>query len=167
MFVAQKELINWNIKGDRIHLIVDEDNKGIVLKSDAIKLANDRNLDLVQVSFNTYPICKILDFGKYKYELSKKQKQNKPIVTKEVRMRVGTEEHDFQIKFNHISEFISKGHSVKVTIQMRGREQSIGSRQLAVARLENVCYKLAEVTEKGRVEQSKGAISVLLTPKKA
>ena len=84
-------------------------------------------MDLVEVAPNSKPpVCKIMDFGKYKYELAKKEKETKKkqhvIVTKEIRLRPKIEEHDFQFKLRHARKFIEAGNRVKATVMFRGRE---------------------------------------------
>ena len=100
---------------------------GVVSTDDGLKKAKDIGLDLVEISPNTDPpICKILDFGKYRYQLQKKKSQEKKkqrvINTKEVRFRPGIDEHDYEIKMKHIQKFLEKGDKVKVTLRWKGRE---------------------------------------------
>lgn len=99
----------------------------MVTLKNALQRAQDAGLDIVEVSPNSKPpVCKIMDFGKYKYELAKKDKENKKkqhvIVTKEIRLRPKIEEHDFQFKLRHARKFIEAGNRVKATVMFRGRE---------------------------------------------
>lgn len=94
---------------------------------EGIRLAQEKNLDLVEVSPNAKPpVCKIMDYGKYRYEQNKKEKEarknQKTINIKEVKFRVGIEEHDFQVKARNAIKFLNNGDKVKVTIMFRGRE---------------------------------------------
>ncbi len=102
--------------------------------SEGVKLAEDAGLDLVEVSPNAKPpVCKILDYGKYKYEQQKKaseaRKKQKTVDVKEVKIRPGIEEHDYQVKLRNTRRFLENGDKVKVTMRFRGREmahQNIG-----------------------------------------
>ncbi len=102
---------------------------GVVSKEDAIKRAFEVGLDLVAVSPNADPpVCKILDYGKYKYEVQKKKNEAKKkqnvIVVKEIKIRPGIEEHDYQVKLRAMNRFIDEGDKVKVTLRFRGREMA-------------------------------------------
>jgi translation initiation factor IF-3 len=96
---------------------------------DALRLAQEKGYDLVEISPNAKPpVCKIMDYGKYKYELSKKAKDAKKkqrfLHLKEMRFRPKTEDHDYTFKMKHIREFLSQGNKVKVFVEFRGREMS-------------------------------------------
>jgi translation initiation factor IF-3 len=100
---------------------------GVMQTQAALEMAMEQGLDLVEVSPTARPpVCRIMDFGKYKYELSKKQKQSKKkqhtTQVKEVKLRPKTEEHDYQFKKRHAEEFLEKHHKVKFTLMFRGRE---------------------------------------------
>lgn len=107
----------------------DGNQIGIVKKNDAINRAEEEGFDLVEVAPNANPpVCKIMDYGKYKYELAKKEKEQKKkqhvIVTKEIRLRPKIENHDFQFKVRHARKFIENGNRVKATVMFRGRERA-------------------------------------------
>jgi translation initiation factor IF-3 len=96
---------------------------------DAIRLAQERGYDLVEVSPQARPpVCKIMDYGKYKYELSKKAKDAKKkqriFQMKEMRFRPKTEDHDYAFKMRHVREFLTQGNKVKVFVEFRGREKA-------------------------------------------
>ncbi len=100
---------------------------GIVSRNEALRRAESAGLDLVEVSPNAAPpVCKIMDFGKFKYELSKKEKETRKkqhvIVTKEIRMRPKIEEHDFEFKLKHARKFLLEGDRVRASVQFKGRE---------------------------------------------
>lgn len=120
--------INQMIRVREIRLIDDEGNQsGIVSTLEALNLAKERNLDLVEVSPNANPpVCKILDFGKYRFEQEKKlrdsKKNQKVLKIKEIRMQPKIGSGDLDTKAKHIQEFIDEGDKVKVTIRFRGRE---------------------------------------------
>lgn len=111
---------------------------GVVSKEEAIERAYDAGLDLVAISPNADPpVCKILDYGKFKYEAQKKKNEAKKkqnvIVVKEIKMRPGIETHDYQVKLRAMNKFIGEGDKVKVTLRFRGREmahQDLGSKVL-------------------------------------
>ncbi|WP_442952408.1 translation initiation factor IF-3 [Paraclostridium sp. AKS73] len=100
---------------------------GIMSSRDAQLMANEKNLDLVKISPNANPpVCKLMDYGKYKYEQSRKEKESKKkqkvVIVKEVRLRPGIEENDLNTKANQAMKFLKKGDKVKVELRFRGRE---------------------------------------------
>jgi len=120
--------VNEQIRVREIRLIDDEgEQKGIVPTLEALKMARDRDLDLVEVSPNANPpVCKILDFGKYRFEQEKKlrdsKKNQKVLKLKEIRMQPKIGSGDLDTKAKHVQEFLDEGDKVKVTIRFRGRE---------------------------------------------
>lgn len=128
------------------------ENVGVVTPARAMDLAAQAGLDLVEISPNaTPPVCKIMDFGKFKYEQQKREsearKKQKIIEIKEVKFRPGTDVHDYQVKMRNVLKFLENGDKVKVTLRFRGREmahQDLG-RQL----LERVAVDVKEI---GKVE---------------
>lgn len=111
----------------RIVTVIDADGnkRGDFLKADAINLAKDEGMDLVQVSPDLEkPVCKIMDYGKWKYEQKKKRRQNQSSVVKikEVKLRLGIDEHDLETKLGQAKKFLSKGHKVKMTVKFEGRQ---------------------------------------------
>jgi translation initiation factor IF-3 len=107
----------------------DGEQLGILDTREAIKRAEEAGLDLVEVAPTAKPpVCRIMDFGKYKYELAKKAQESKKhqsvIVVKEIKLRPRTDEHDIQFKTNNIKRFLEDGHKVKVTVMFRGREMA-------------------------------------------
>jgi translation initiation factor IF-3 len=91
--------------------------------SDALKIAGERGLDLIEVASNvTPPVCKILDFGKYRYQMSKKQTQRRTIDVKEIKIRPQITEYDLGLKVKNIRRFLDEGNKAKVTMFFRGRE---------------------------------------------
>ncbi len=102
---------------------------GVLDTRDAIRKAEELGLDLVEVAPTAKPpVCRIMDFGKYKYEMAKKahdsRKHQTVIVVKEVKLRPRTDEHDIQFKTNNIKRFLADGHKVKVSVMFRGREMA-------------------------------------------
>ena len=120
--------INEMIRVREVRLIDDEGNQlGIVATTEALKMAKERELDLVEVSPNANPpVCKILDFGKYRFEQEKKlrdsKKNQKVLKLKEIRMQPKIGSGDLDTKAKHVQEFLNEGDKVKVTIRFRGRE---------------------------------------------
>lgn len=121
--------INEKIRVREVRLIDDNGDQRIVSLQEALQLAKDATLDLVEVAPNANPpVCKILDFGKYRFEQEKKNRELKKKQTvvklKEVRMQPKIEKHDMEFKTKHIQEFLGEGDKVKVTIRFRGREMA-------------------------------------------
>ena len=103
--------------------------KGVMTVREALRLAEEAGLDLVEISPNADPpVCKILDSGKYKYELQKKaaeaRKKQKVIELKEIKIRPGIEDHDYQVKLKAARRFLQEGNKVKFTMRFRGREMA-------------------------------------------
>lgn len=127
--MATRELrINRQIRAHQV-LVIDENGvqRGTMSVPEACRLAEESGLDLVEVSPNANPpVCKILDFGRYRYEMEKKSreaKKNQTVVKiKEIRMQPKIEKHDLETKSKAIAEFLQQGNKVKVSIRFRGRE---------------------------------------------
>ena len=145
--------MNGAIRAPKVRCIDPEGAQlGVLDTSEAIRQAEEFGLDLVEVQPNVDPpVCKILDYGKYKYEAQKRanetRKKQKIIEVKEIKLRPNIDEHDYQVKMRSVQKFLSGGDKVKVTLRFRGREmahQDLG-RQL----LERVA---ADTTEHGKVE---------------
>lgn len=111
--------------------LIDEEGEmlGVMSRDDGIEKARQAGLDLVEVSPNADPpVCKLLDFGKFKYEAQKRanaaRKKQKIVHIKEVKLRPTIEEHDYEVKMRHVKKFLEAGDKVKVTLRFRGREMS-------------------------------------------
>jgi translation initiation factor IF-3 len=146
--------INQNIDSREVRL-VDEHGEmaGVVPLAEALQRADAAGLDLVEVSPNAEPpVCKILDYGKFKYEAQKKanaaRKKQKVIDVKEIKMRPNIDDNDYNIKMRKIQEFLSDGDKVKVTLRFRGRE--LAHQDLAMGLLERVRDELGE---QAKIEQ--------------
>jgi len=140
--------INEQIKAREVRLI-NQDAKmvGVVGIDEALKMAQDVDLDLVEVSPNvTPPVCKIANFGKMKYELQKKaadaKKKQKVVEVKEVKMTINIGKGDYDTKIRHTKEFIEKGNKVKISIRMKGRE--ITHQDLAEKMMQNILKETEE-----------------------
>lgn len=152
-------LVNENIRAREVRLIgPDGDQLGIKKLREALQLAREANLDLVNVAPNAKPpVCRIMDFGKYRYEQSKRakeaRKRQKVINVKEVRLSATIEEHDFQTKLRQVKRFLSKGDKVKCSVRFRGREithQDIGRDLLK--RIAEAVEDEAEVERRPKME---------------
>ena len=119
---------NERIKALDVQVIGSEGNNlGVMQIKRAIQMAKDEGLDLIEISPNANPpVCKIMDMGKYKYDLQKKanqaKKKQKIVSLKEIKLRPGTEIHDYNFKIKNAKKFISKGDKVKFTVKFKGRE---------------------------------------------
>lgn len=122
--------VNEDITVPQVLLIDDTGEKrGVVATDEAIKVAQNAGLDLVEVSPNTQPpVCKILDYGKYKYQQQKKKaeakKKQKVVDIKEIKMRPNIDQHDYDVKSRAMKRFFEEGDKVKVTLRFRGREMA-------------------------------------------
>ena len=120
--------MNEKIRSKEVRLIDDKcENHGVVATAKALQMAYDANLDLILISPNQEPpVAKILDYGKYKYEMAKKakeaKKKQKTVEIKEVKVRYKIDVHDYQVRIKNIEKFISQGNKVKVVVMLRGRE---------------------------------------------
>lgn len=123
-------MINEEIRDKELRVIdADGSMLGIMAAKDAQKLANQKNLDLVKIAPQaTPPVCRIMDYGKYMFELSKKEKEarknQKVISIKEVRLTPSIEDHDFEFKLKNAYKFLEDGDKVKVSVKFRGREMN-------------------------------------------
>ena len=164
--------VNNGIRAPRVLVIDEKGNKlGEFLTEDAISLAKDRNLDLIEVAQNSHPpVCKVGDFGKMKYEKKKKEaasrKTQTTITVKEIKLRPKTDQHDFDVKLKHARRFLEKGDKVKVTVRFRGREMAhkeIGEQQCM--RIADACEELAVIEARPRMDGRQ--MFLILAPKKS
>lgn len=141
----------------------------MVSVSDALKLAGEQGLDLVEVAPKASPpVCRIMDYGKYKYEQSKRAKEAKRhqhlITVKEMKFRPKTEEHDYQFKLKHIQKFLAEGNKAKVTIMFRGREMVHTDRGRKILdRLIQDMQDVANVEQQPRLEGRN--MTIVIAPK--
>jgi len=145
--------VNDKIRANEIRLIgADGENAGVVPPRTALEMAEQAGLDLVEISPNANPpVCKIMDYGKYKYEQQKREsearKKQKVIEVKEVKFRPGTDTHDYDVKMRNVLKFLEAGDKVKVTLRFRGREMA--HQDLGRDLLERISE---DVKDYGRVE---------------
>ncbi len=145
--------MNERIRAPEIRLIGAEgENIGVVSPERGLALAEEAGLDLVEISPNANPpVCKIMDYGRFKYEQQKREsearKKQKTIDIKEVKFRPNTDRHDYDVKMRNVRRFLENGDKVKVTMRFRGREMA--HQQLGRDLLERVA---ADIEELGKVE---------------
>ncbi len=162
--------INEMIRVREVRLIDEKGGqRGILPTTEALRIAKEAGLDLVEVSPNSNPpVCKLLDYGKYKFEQEKRSKESKKkqklVKLKEIRMQPKIDNHDLLFKTNHIKKFLDEGNKVKVTVRFRGRELAHTDRG------EMVLNRVLETLEEGFVVERKPHMegrfmSMFLSPK--
>lgn len=146
----------------------DSEQLGILARNDALNIAREAGLDLVEVAANAEPpVCRIMDYGKFRYEEQKKKQEAKKRQTvvqiKEIKLRPKTDEHDYQTKLAHIKRFLGEGDRCKVTIFFRGREIVHKDRgQLMLDRVIEDTKEIAKVEQEARAEGR--TLHMLLVP---
>ena len=162
--------INKNIRAKEVRVIDPEGTQvGVVPTYKALAIAGDFGLDLVEVSPNASPpVCKIMDYGRYKYEQTKKQQEAKKkqstFQIKEIKIRPKTGEHDIQVKLNHVSRFIENKDKVKVTVVFRGREITLSNRaRELLAQIAQQTSEYANVEQHPKLEGR--TMTMVLAPK--
>ena len=164
--------INDEIREKELRVIgSDGEQLGVISSAEAKRLAEEKDLDLVMISPNAAPpVCKIMDFGKFVYEQSKKEKEakkkQKVVEIKEVRCSLTIEEHDIDIKAKNARKFLLEGDKVKITVRFRGREMELAHMGQKIldnfaAKLEDVCLVEKRPKREGR------NMTMVLGPKKA
>lgn len=168
--ISKELLINEEIRDREIRVIdADGSQLGIMPTREAFKIAVEKNLDLVKIAPQaTPPVCRIMDYGKYRFELAKKEKEarkNQKIVeVKEIRMSLNIDTHDLETKIDHALQFLKDGDKVKVTVRFRGREMAhteLGGSLLA--RFADACAESASLEKQPKLEGR--SISLFLAPK--
>lgn len=164
-------LINEQIRDKEIRLIGENGEQlGIMSARDALKIAKDAELDLVKIAPTAKPpVCKIIDYGKYRYELARREKEakkkQKTLEVKEVRLSPNIEANDLNTKINMARKFISKGNKVKVTLKFRGREMA--HMQSTKHVLDDFAEKLLDIAVIEKPAKLEGkSIMMVLTEKK-
>ena len=164
-------MINEQIRDREVRLIgVNGEQLGIMSSREAMKLAEEAELDLVKIAPTAKPpVCKIIDYGKYRYELARKEKEakkkQKVVEVKEIRMSPNIESNDLNTKMNAARKFLEKGNKVKITLRFRGREMAHmqSSRHI----LDDFAESLSEVAVIEKAPKVEGrSISMVLTEKK-
>jgi translation initiation factor IF-3 len=159
-------LINEQIRFPQIRVIdTDGTQLGIMAPRDALQIAQEKEMDLVLVGDNKeLPVCRVMDYDKWKYQQAKKIGKSRPTVLKEVKMSYNIAEHDYQVRVSQADRFLKGGDKVKVTITMKGRE--IQHIDLAEVRLKQMYVDLQEVADLEQAPKREGSrMSMLLSPK--
>ena len=164
-------MINGQIRDKEIRVIgEDGEQLGIMSPREAMKIAQEAELDLVKIAPKAQPpVCKIIDYGKYRYELARKEKEakkkQKTVEVKEVRLSPNIETNDLNTKVNNAKKFISKGNKVKVTLRFRGREMAHMQQSKHI--LDDFAEMLAEVAVVEKPAKLEGrSMSMVLTEKR-
>jgi len=162
--------VNRDIRAREVRVIgVDGDQIGVMPIDEALKKAGNHKLDLVEVSPTARPpVCKIMDYGRYKYELTKKhqesRKKQKGFQIKEIKVRPKTDTHDLETKVKHIRKFVGNGDKVKVTVVFRGREITLSkqARQI-LSKVAEMSDEFAQIEQEPKFEGR--TMTMLLSPK--
>ncbi|MGN1143858.1 MAG: translation initiation factor IF-3 [Anaerovoracaceae bacterium] len=168
--MSKENLINEEIRDKEVRVIdTDGTMLGVMPTEKALELATEKKLDLVNISPNAKPpVCKILDYGKYRYELQKKEKEarkkQKTNQVKEIRLSTFIEEHDVQVKANTASKFLKDGDKVKVSLRFRGRERDYKDKGMAVMQSFAEIVSDVAVVEKKPVFEGR-SLTMFLGPK--
>ncbi|MDY3238969.1 MAG: translation initiation factor IF-3 [Anaerovoracaceae bacterium] len=168
--MSKENLINEEIRDKEVRVIdIDGTMLGVMPTEKALELATEKKLDLVNISPNAKPpVCKILDYGKYRYELQKKEKEarkkQKTTQVKEIRLSTFIEEHDVQVKANTASKFLKDGDKVKVSLRFRGRERDYKDKGMAVMQSFAEIVSEVGVVEKKPVFEGR-SLTMVLGPK--
>jgi translation initiation factor IF-3 len=158
--------INERIRAPEIRLIGAEgENVGVVTPGRALAMAVELGLDLVEISPNAVPpVCKIMDFGKFKYEQQKKEaearKKQKIIEIKEIKFRPGTDTHDYDVKMRSVRKFLEEGDKVKITLRFRGREMA--HQELGLELLKRVAADVESVAKIENMPKLEGRQMVMM-----
>ena len=165
-YIKQELPINSQIRAASVQLIDEEGKKlGVMSSKEALEIAEEKDLDLVMVSNGDTPVCKIMNYGKYKFEQAKKEKESKKkqktVEVKEIRITPGIEEHDFNFKAKNAKKFIQDGNKVKITVRFRGRE--LNYTKIGEATLNKFIEELSDVAiaEKKPVLEGKNMFVIL------
>lgn len=168
---AQEPRLNEEITVRECRLIgFDGTQMGIYTTAEAQRVADNEGLDLVEIAPNAEPpVCRIMDYGKFKYEQQKKKQEAKKrqsvVQIKEIKVRPKTDDHDYETKLRHIRRFLEDGDRCKVTVFFRGRE--IVHKDRGISILERVVQDLADVAKVDQEPRAEGrTLQMLLVPKK-
>ncbi|MCD6170204.1 MAG: translation initiation factor IF-3 [Candidatus Latescibacteria bacterium] len=162
--------VNEQISAPQVRVIDSKGEQvGVMDTQAALKLASEQELDLVEVAPNaTPPVCRIMDYGKFKYEREKQEKEAKKkqqgLHLKEVRMRPKIDEHDYQFKLRHLKEFLSKRNRVKVSIIFRGRENV--HKEAGERLMQQILQDVADLASlDGSIRSERNSLIATLVPK--
>ena len=171
MNIAIKETqINEEIRDKEIRVVTDDGEVlGIMSADEALKIAEERELDLVKIAPQAKPpVCKIMDYGKYRFDMAKREKEAKKnqriVETKEIRLSLNIDTHDFETKVNHARKFLENGNKVKVSIRFRGREMAHPENGLVtMSKFSEACQEFSSVEKAAKLEVR--SMMMFLAPK--
>ena len=162
--------INKEIKADKVRVIgIDGSQVGIILLKEALEMSIVEGVDLVEiVPKSNPPVCKVIDYGKYRYEQTKREKENKKaqhqIKVKEIKFKPNIDKHDFDYKVDHAKKFLEQGNKVKITCMFRGRE--LAHPEIGHSLVKDMCQRLQDVSNAETMPRLLGRfINVVLMPK--
>ena len=166
--LEERRRINSQIRIPQIRVVDEEGQQlGVMSPGEARKIAEDRGLDLVEVAPNARPpVCRIMDYGRFRYEQKKNQKKQVQVQTKILKLRPKTDQHDLQTKLRHARRFLQDGNRVRFVVRMRGRERAVTDRWIS---------QLVELTDQlkdigitvGRPALEGGGVTSTVEPRKA
>ncbi|WP_211491457.1 MULTISPECIES: translation initiation factor IF-3 [unclassified Fusobacterium] len=167
--ITDKIRINEKIRGKEFRIISSSGEQlGVMTSNAALEIARQEGLDLVEIAANAKPpVCKIMDFGKYRYEQTRKAKEakknQKQVVVKEVKVTARIDTHDLETKMSQVEKFLKKENKVKVTMVLFGRERM--QQSLGVDTLDEIAERFAEIAEADKKYNDRQK-HIILTPKK-
>lgn len=171
MNIAIKEMqINEEIRDRELRVVAaDGELIGIMSAAEALKIAEEKNLDLVKIAPQAKPpVCKIMDYGKYRFEQTKREKEarknQRVIEIKEIRLSLNIDTHDFETKVNHAKRFLESGNKVKVSIRFRGREMAHPENGLVtMSNFADACSEFSSIEKPAKLEGR--SMQMFLAPK--
>ena len=170
-YIKQELPINGQIRAKEVNLIGENGEKlGVIAFKEALSMAEEKKLDLVLVAANSNPpVCKIMNYGKYKFEQAKREKEakkkQKVIETKEIRITPNIEEHDFGFKAKNARKFLENGNKLKITVRFKGRE--INNSKAGEAVLNKFIEELADISTVEKKPKLEGKSMFIMLAKKA
>lgn len=165
--MEERRRINHQIRIPQIRVVDEEGTQlGVMTPADARKIAEDRGLDLVEVAPGARPpVCRIMDYGRFRYEQKKNQKKQVQVQTKILKLRPKTDQHDLQTKLRHARRFLEAGNRVRFVVRMRGRERAVTDRW--VAQLVELTNQLNDIgLPVGRPQLEGGGVTSTVEPRK-
>ena len=165
--MEERRRINHQIRISQV-MVIDEGGEqlGVMSPEDGRRIADEKGLDLVEVAPGARPpVCRIMDYGRYRYEQRKRTKKQHQIQTKIIKMRPKTDQHDLETKLRHARRFLEAGDRVRFVVRMRGRERAVTERW--VAQLNQLIAKLDDIgVATGRPAVEAGGVTSTLEPRK-
>jgi len=164
--MGKKFWINEQIRAVEVRVIDDHDGQlGVMPISQALSLANEKGLDLVEVSpLAQPPVCKIIDHGKFQYQQSRTQQKVKMLETKGIRLSLKIGQHDLEVKQKQVEKFLTKGHNVKIELRLKGREKAFKAQAKVV--IKQFLANLGTETKFEKDIDQQGAVLSIVISKK-